>query len=110
FSLAACEAVTNVITHSLGGDPARSYHVFIGWSGDQFMVRIEDDGPPFDPDSLAKADLRAPLADRPIGGLGWVLIRRATDSARMDRVSNTNILTLNRKRNRPTTGQSKPTV
>jgi len=110
ISLAACEAVTNVITHSLGGDPARSYRVFIGWSGDQFMVRIEDDGPPFDPDSIPKADLRAPLADRPIGGLGWVLIRRATDSVRMDRVSNTNILTLNRKRNRPTTGQNKPTV
>ncbi len=107
FSLAACEAVTNVITHSLGSDPARTYRVFIGWSGDQFMVRIEDDGPPFDPDSLAQADLRAPLADRPIGGLGWVLIRRATDSVRMDRVSNTNILTLNRKRNRPTTGQAK---
>lgn len=110
ISLAACEAVTNVITHSLGSDPARTYRVFIGWSGDQFMVRIEDDGPPFDPDSLAQADLRAPLADRLIGGLGWVLIRRATDSVRMDRVSNTNILTLNRKRNRPTTGQAKATA
>jgi sigma-B regulation protein RsbU (phosphoserine phosphatase) len=110
FSLAACEAVTNVITHSLGSNPSRSYRVFIGWSGDQFMVRIEDDGPPFDPDSLPQADLRAPLADRPIGGLGWVLIRRATDSVRMDRIANTNILTLNRSLNRPTTGQAKPTV
>jgi sigma-B regulation protein RsbU (phosphoserine phosphatase) len=108
ISLAACEAVTNVITHSLGSDPARTYLVFIGWSGDQFMVRIEDDGPPFDPDSLAHAALRAPLSERPIGGLGWVLIRRATDSVRMDRISETNILTLNRKRNRPTIGQNKP--
>ena len=45
--------------------------------------------------------------DRPIGGLGWVLIRNATDDIRMDRISDTNILTLTRNRNRQTIGQNK---
>ncbi|MEI6034256.1 MAG: SpoIIE family protein phosphatase [Verrucomicrobiae bacterium] len=107
ISLAACEAVTNVITHALCSDPARKYRVYIAWGGDELMVRIEDDGPPFDPDSLPAVDLRAPLVDRPIGGLGWVLIRNATDDIRMDRISDTNILTLTRNRNRQTIGQNK---
>ena len=109
IALAACEAATNVITHSLGSNPARKYRLFLGWAADKFLVRIEDDGPPFDPESLPPVDLRAPLGERPVGGLGWVLIRNATDEIRMDRVSDTNILTLTRRRDRPTIGQKKST-
>ncbi len=107
IALAACEAATNVITHSLKSDPSRKYRIYIGWAGDELLVRLEDDGPPFDPDSLATVDLSAPLEDRPIGGLGWVLIRKVTDCVHMDRVSDTNILTLTRHRDRPTIGQKK---
>ena len=105
ISLAACEAVTNIITHSLRSDPSRCFRLFIAWSGLEFVLRFEDDGPPFDPETLPQVDLRAPLKDRPIGGLGWVLIRQATDEIRMDRVSDTNILTLTRYMNHPGIGK-----
>ena len=110
ISLAACEVVTNIITHSLRSDPSRTYRVFVAWSGGEFIIRFEDDGPPFDPDALPAVDVRAPLNDRPIGGLGWVLIRRVTDEVRMDRVSDTNILTLTRHRDRPSIGKQTQTT
>lgn len=94
FALAACEAVTNIITHALAGDPSRSYLVILGASQNRFHLRFEDTGPPFDPEALPPVDLNAGLEARPVGGLGWVLIRRASDEIRMERVAGTNILTL----------------
>lgn len=100
--LAVCEAVTNTIQHALGGDPARTFSVYYGWGGDSLVFRMEDDGPHFDPDALPRADTHSPLSQRPVGGLGWFLIRKVTDLAYVDRVGPVNILTLARSRNRPT--------
>jgi len=109
ISLAACEVATNIITHSLRSDPSRTYRVFSAWSRTEFMLRFEDDGPPFDPEALPPVDVHAPLEARPVGGLGWVLIRQAADSVRMDRISGTNILTLTRHRDRAGSAEkSKP--
>ena len=110
ISLAGCEAVTNVITHSLRSDFSRTFRLYIAWSGLEFVLRFEDDGPPFDPETLAPVDIRAPLVDRPIGGLGWLLIRQATDEVRMDRVSDTNILTLTRYIDHPGLGKKNHTL
>jgi sigma-B regulation protein RsbU (phosphoserine phosphatase) len=104
IGLAACEAVTNLIMHSLQSDASRLFSVFAGCSEGEMTIRFEDDGPSFDPDELPPVDLHAPLASRPIGGLGWFLIRQATDSVRLDRVSDINILTLTRRIDRPTIG------
>lgn len=93
-ALAACEAVTNIIVHALAADPTQSLRVFIGRSINTVIIRFEDQGPPFNPDTVQTADLKAPLADRPIGGLGWLLIRCHCDEVRMERIANTNILTL----------------
>jgi sigma-B regulation protein RsbU (phosphoserine phosphatase) len=98
LGLAACEVVTNIITYALRSDASRRYSLFLAWSGHVMTLRFEDNGPPFDPDSLPAADVRARLEDRPVGGLGWLLIRKATDTIRMDRVGETNILTLTRSR------------
>ena len=97
-ALAACEAVTNIIIHALGSDPQQSFRVCVHQADDALVVRFEDRGPPFDPATVTVADLSAPLADRPIGGLGWLLIRRHCDEVRMERVADTNILTLVRRR------------
>lgn len=102
IGLATCEAVTNIIQYALAEDASRRFLVLFGWSGDSFIARFEDDGPPFDPDALPMADVGAPLDRRPVGGLGWFLIRKATDCARVERVGQDNILTLVRRRDRPT--------
>lgn len=104
ISLAVCEAVTNVIMYSLCEGESRFYRVYISWSGDDFVVRIEDDGPAFDPVTLRPVDVTLPLEERQIGGLGWFIIRQATDEVHMSRSSDTNILTLVRSINRPKIG------
>ncbi len=100
MALAICEAVTNIITHALGYDHSKQFRVFFGSTDQALIIRLEDEGPVFDPQELPPADLKAPLAQRPIGGLGWVLIRKACDSVRMERIANTNILTLVRRHRR----------
>jgi len=100
IGLAACEVVTNIITYALRSDASQCYRLFLAWSGNIMTLRFEDQGPPFDPESLPSADTRTRLEDRPVGGLGWLLIRKATDDIRMDRVGETNILTLTRSRDR----------
>lgn len=98
LALAACEAVTNIIVHALGSDPRQSFRVSVGRTGDALVVRFEDSGPPFDPAAVPAVDVGAPLAERPIGGLGWLLIRRYCDEVRLERSADTNILTLVRRR------------
>jgi len=100
IGLAVCEAVTNTIQHALRGDPAHMFSVYFGWSADSLVFRMEDEGPHFDPDALPLADTRSPLSQRPVGGLGWFLIRKVTDLASVERVGPVNILTLARNRNR----------
>jgi len=107
ISLAVCEAVTNVINYSLQEDINKYYRIFTSWYGDDFVVRIEDSGPPFDPDTLPAIDVTLSLENRQIGGLGWFLIRQSTDEAKVFRSADTNILTMVRSRHRPTVGQKK---
>jgi sigma-B regulation protein RsbU (phosphoserine phosphatase) len=104
LSLAACEAVTNVISYSLGEDESLAYSVFAAWSGDDMVVRIEDPGPPFDPSALPPVDVSVSLEERQIGGLGWFIIGKSTDQYRMYRVADVNILVMVRSRTRPTMG------
>ena len=104
--LAVCEAVTNIITHALAADPRQSFRVFFGRTSEALVVRCEDEGPLFDPQELPPVDLAAPLAQRPIGGLGWVLIDNACDAVRMERIASTNVLTLVRRLQRSAAADS----
>ncbi|NTU67536.1 MAG: SpoIIE family protein phosphatase [Chlorobiaceae bacterium] len=104
ISLAACEAVTNVISYSLHEDEALSYRVFVSWSDDDLVVRIEDPGPPFNPSELSPVDVTLPLEDRQAGGLGWFIIGNSTDEYHLYRVSDINVLVMVRSRTRPTMG------
>jgi anti-sigma regulatory factor (Ser/Thr protein kinase) len=58
------------------------------------VVRIEDDGKPFDPTSYPEATLPAQLVDAEVGGLGLHLVRAYADGYRYQRAEDKNILTL----------------
>src|SRR5205823_6992559 len=51
--LALEEALVNAIRHGHRNDTSKSVQVRFEASGEQFFVEIEDEGPGFDPDSLA---------------------------------------------------------
>ncbi len=80
--MAADEASANVIQHAYGPGLAGELHIRCEVEGDDFVITIRDHGRPFDPDQIPEPDLRCPLEERQVGGLGLYFMRRL-----MDRVS-----------------------
>ena len=92
--LAVEEAVVNVI----------DYAYPVGTSGDitvqalsdsrKLKFVIIDSGIAFDPTEAAQADTSLSVEDRPIGGLGLLLVRELMDSINYERIDGRNTLTL----------------
>jgi serine/threonine-protein kinase RsbW len=91
------EAATNAIVHGQAGKPG---WVEVGFTtrGDQFIVTVSDDGPPFDPTTVPSPDLSVHPAERRPGGMGVLLARLCVDElAYRPRPGGGNILTLVRR-------------
>jgi anti-sigma regulatory factor (Ser/Thr protein kinase) len=63
---------------------------------------IEDDGPSFDPLSLAAPDVTASLEERRVGGLGVYLVRQMMDAVCYQRVGARNQLSMTKRVREPT--------
>lgn len=93
LSLVVEEAASNVIRHGYAAG-GREGSLSMERDGDSVTVEIVDDGPPFDPFTIAAPDLDAPLMDREVGGLGVEMMRRMTDRQSYRRDGDRNRLTL----------------
>jgi serine/threonine-protein kinase RsbW len=94
IDLCVTELVTNLIGYGYpdGAIGTVSIH---GWrQGEQVMIRIEDDGIPFDPTSYVPPGLPSSLADAAVGGRGIRLVRHFTDALHHVRTVEGNELTL----------------
>ena len=80
--LAVEEVVTNVIDHGYAGMVAGPVTVRVHRDPQQIVVTVEDLARPFDPTEVKPPDITAPVEERPIGGLGWHLVRKVMDSVR----------------------------
>jgi anti-sigma regulatory factor (Ser/Thr protein kinase) len=58
----------------------------------QFIIEVEDDGPPFNPLEAPAVDITIPLEQRPVGGLGIHLMRRFMDEIEYQSEGGKNIL------------------
>ncbi len=74
------ELLTNTIKY--GYDDAALHRIRVAFTlGSPATLRIEDDGHPFDPTAqVPDVALDAPVAERPIGGLGLNMVRSQTAS------------------------------
>lgn len=72
------ESVTNVIEHGYRGREG-SVELEVTCSPSGATIRIRDDCPGFDPTTFPSPDTDAPLAERPVGGMGIHLARVLTD-------------------------------
>jgi hypothetical protein len=61
---------------------------------DGLNIVISDSGYAFDPTVKADADTTLSAEERPIGGLGILLVRRLMDSINYERVDGKNVLTM----------------
>lgn len=73
------EMVTNVIEHGYAGREGK-VEVEIHVGSAEVTVRVRDGCPPFDPTAVPPPDTGAPLASRPLGGMGIHLSRTLTDA------------------------------
>ena len=99
LKLAVDEACTNVVEHGYAGMPPGPLAVSFQEGDREIAVTIQDRGRPFDPARAPAADVVSDWDKRPIGGLGWHLIRQLVDEIRYDSNPETgNRLTLVKKR------------
>ena len=77
--LAVEEVCLNVLQHGYGGKGGPLDVTFSG-DDDRFVITITDSAPPFSPAAAPAADTESTWEHRPIGGLGWHLVREMMDT------------------------------
>lgn len=93
LELAVEEVVVNICEYAYKVPPGE-FTVRVEPGDTRFAVEVIDEGVPFDPLALEEPDLRAKAAERPIGGLGILLVRRLMDEVAYRREGTRNVLTL----------------
>ncbi|HHX66205.1 MAG TPA: ATP-binding protein [Chloroflexi bacterium] len=78
--MAVDEACTNAIEHAYQGRSDGNVWICCYIEGDDFVVRVTDEGQPFDPSIISSPDTKAPLEEREIGGLGLFFMQKLMDS------------------------------
>ena len=92
--LAVEEAVVNVMNYAYPEGVTGEIRVKAVSNGRFICFVIIDFGQPFDPTGIVKADTQQSAEDRPIGGLGVLLVRELMDSVNYERVDGKNIFTM----------------
>jgi serine/threonine-protein kinase RsbW len=87
-NLAIDELVVNVMRYAYVDDDTHSIEIQLVIEGDQVILRIVDDGRPFDPRRGPSLDLHA--EDREVGGLGLILVLDMVDRLKYRRVDEKN--------------------
>ena len=90
---AADEVTSNIVSYS----GATGYRIEAERTADRLRLRFSDDGRPYNPLSHVDPDTHAAIEDRPIGGLGLVVVKRLADRVAYSREDGRNVLTLIRK-------------
>jgi len=84
--LAADEACTNVIVHGYADRPPGPLTLRVDVTAETVAVTLTDAAPYFNPSAAPAPDLDAEALDRPLGGLGWHLVRECVDEVRHEPV------------------------
>ncbi len=79
IQLAIDEVCTNTIVHGLKRDPTCTFQLIIQWKEGEIEILVCESGEPFNPDRVRVPDVKAPLEERPVGGLGIYLVRKVMD-------------------------------
>jgi len=91
------ELFANVVSYGYDGETVGTIVVALSLSSGRIEIDFSDDGEPFDPLSRTTPDLQAGTDDRPIGGLGILIVRSLCDEARYQREGARNRLFLARR-------------
>jgi anti-sigma regulatory factor (Ser/Thr protein kinase) len=101
FELALEEIFMNVVMHGSPAGRVPRVEVSLALRDDCLTLTIEDDGPSFDPLSLAAPDVTASLEERRVGGLGVYLVRQMMDEVNYQRLRGRNQLSMTKRVREP---------
>jgi len=90
------EAVSNIIFYAFTDKDKHEIKISVSLNNNKLMIKITDNGIPFNPLAQQQPDITLPAEERPIGGLGIFLISQIMDKMDYSRQKNWNILTLNK--------------
>ena len=91
------EVLSNVRRHAFGDRKAHDVELDFHLEPNLLTLAVVDAGTPFDPLSLRPPDTTAPLAERPVGGLGVLIVRSLTDTQAYERRHGRNHLRLTKR-------------
>jgi sigma-B regulation protein RsbU (phosphoserine phosphatase) len=92
INLALEEVFTNAITYGFEDESEHTLEISINLEGSEIFLKVIDDGKAFNPLKVPDPDTKAPLRDRPIGGLGILLTKKSMDQLKYKREKDKNIL------------------
>lgn len=99
LSVALEEVVVNIINHAYGQKGRGDILVGFDDQAEAVVVSLSDTGLAFNPLEAAEPDVEMALLDRPIGGLGIMMVKKLMDEVRYERRNNENILFLTLNKN-----------
>lgn len=94
LSLALEEIVVNIINHAYGQKGMGDILVGFDDQKERVVVSLSDTGFAFNPLEATEPDVEKGLLDRPIGGLGIMMVKKLMDQVVYERRNNENILYL----------------
>lgn len=92
------ELVTNIVNYAYP-DGENDYLDVEILHGEKFVtIRFRDGGVPFNPLEKAPPDITLPMSQRPIGGLGILLVIQNVDTIAYEYIDSENVLTITLKK------------
>ena len=95
------EMLSNTIKYGYEDDARHDIELSVSVEAEHILLRIEDDAHAFDPLDAAAPDMDAPFEERPVGGLGIVLVRGLSESMEYERVDGKNVLRIRIRKGSP---------
>lgn len=94
INLALDELFTNIISYGFDDEEEHLIEITIDAEPDQVVIRIEDDGVPFNPVEASQPEIGCSVENCRVGGLGIHLIKNLMDEICYQRCGNRNVLIL----------------
>ena len=94
--LAVEEAVVNVMEYAYPKGTTGDVNIRATSNGKKLRFIITDSGISFNPTEVSAADTTLSAEERPVGGLGILLVRELMDSINYERIDGKNVLTLSK--------------
>ena len=97
IDVSADEIGTNIVTYAFPPDEIHSFYVYFHYGAGELVFTFEDDGVPFDPTQPTDSHLDLPPEERPLGGLGIMMVKSLMDKVEYERRDGRNIVCIVKK-------------